>query len=279
MHASSTKASMDNAPKSDSRLALREGKRKLSPLKNNTAQLRKEGNKGYIGESPFLAQGPSHSGPLSKFHPGAEEGLESTKLSSSASIKGKKDIARARAHQTGIRMLERPNSTPLPQSNTNTVLPKHDELIQPTLREMQIATGGGLGSGFQFRGGEMRKNCPGNGAGKIQSGEGARGTMPTNGEERRKAKGNIGRIGGEERVPIHMGGVVEVKRGIVGEDVLHGEKGDHNFDSNNPAIHGDHFAHGRSEMNVGNDTTSCDIDVGQGDQMLLEDEGEGSVAF
>ena len=125
----------------------------------------------------------------------------------------------------------------------------------------------------------MSNNCPGNGAGKNQSGEGAGGALSVKGEERRRAKGMVGRSGGEARVPIHMGGAAEGERGMVGVEVPLGEKGDHNFDSNNPAIHGDHSTHGRSEMNMENDTNSCDIDVGQGDQMLLEDEGEGSVAF
>lgn len=92
-HALATKAGMGSAPNLGSRYSLREGKRKLSFPKPPMAYFRKEGNHAGVVENPISAQGPSHSGPLDKFHSGLEEGLANSKLASSASIKGKKVIA------------------------------------------------------------------------------------------------------------------------------------------------------------------------------------------
>ena len=135
-HTPATKVGMGSAPNSGSRYSLREGKRKLSLPKPPMAYFRKEGNHAGVVENPILAQGPSYSGPLDKFHSGLEEGPANSKLASSASIKGKKVIARAKALQTDIRILERPNDTPSLHSNFSITSSKHSEPNQTIRHEL-----------------------------------------------------------------------------------------------------------------------------------------------
>nr|POF12560.1 uncharacterized protein CFP56_20045 [Quercus suber] len=110
-HAPGAKATTDRAPKSGSRFSLRERKRKLSPTKSPMAYIRKEGTQGGATGTSVLAQVPLHSGLLDSYHPGLGEGPMSFKVNSSVSIKGKKVMARARAHQTSFRILESSIST------------------------------------------------------------------------------------------------------------------------------------------------------------------------
>jgi len=272
-------ASTGSATNSGSRYSLREGKRKLPSPKTSMTHVRKEGNHGGAVEKPFLVQGLSLLGPLDKYHSGLEEGPVNSKLASSASIKGKKVIARARALQTGFRILERSNATPLSHSNITPASPNHGEPNQTALHDLQLATGGGSDSGYQFRGGELSNISPGYGAGKSQISEGVEGALSANGEEKQRSHDNIGRTGSVDRAPLHLGVVGEAERDFEGEDVFHGDQSDHNFDSNKSISHGVQYPDARSEIDDGNATNFCDINAEQGDRMQFEGGGEVSTSF
>ena len=96
-------------------------------------------------------------------------------LASNASIKGKKVIARARALQTDIRILDRPKVTP-PLHFTFSITPlEHGEPNQSIRHDLQLRRSGRADSGYQFKGGELSKIIPGNGVGGSQIGEGLEG--------------------------------------------------------------------------------------------------------
>lgn len=101
----------------------------------------------------MLAESPLQSGPMALYHPGLEEGLANSKLSSSSSVKGKKGIEWSRAHQTSIKLPEGSSATLHTSSSTYPSALNHGEptprvpykfLLEPSVRpEMD----------FQFIGG------------------------------------------------------------------------------------------------------------------------------
>ena len=117
VHDPAAKAGTSSVPKTGSRYSMREGKRKLSPPKFPMAHPFKERNQGGVGEAPYSVQGPSPSSPIEKFHPGVEKDPVKPNSTSSASVKGKKDIARSKEHQKSFRGLERTNAISFVQSN------------------------------------------------------------------------------------------------------------------------------------------------------------------
>ena len=92
MHEPAAMAGTSSAPKTGSRYSMREGKRKLSPPKIPMAHPSKERNQGGVGEAPYSVQGLFPSSPIEKFHPGVEKDPVKPNSTSSASVKGKKDI-------------------------------------------------------------------------------------------------------------------------------------------------------------------------------------------
>nr|POF12559.1 hypothetical protein CFP56_20044 [Quercus suber] len=124
----------------------------------------------------------------------------------------------------------------------------------------------------------MNKIKTSSGTGQSQRCEGAGSAPPAYGKERQINHGNNIKTDSADRAPIHVGGADETEQFSAGEDMHLGDQGDHNFHSDIPAAHRDHYAHVRSEFEDGNGTILCDSDAGQDNQMQLEGGGEVSTA-
>ena len=192
-------------------------------------------------------------------------GPTNSKLTFSSSVKGKKGIARSKEHQTSFRILERPNAIPLLQSNSRLSSSSH----------CKPAIGDGTNIEYKSRGVELSNTNLGNG-------KGAESDLSTIGEER---LGKNVRPESAERTSLHVGvsgssrrdtgGVRdEEERVMEKDDMLYGEQGDHNFEFDGPAFHGEQYSQTHSDNDDRIIETICDIAAGQGDRMLFEgDEG------
>ena len=179
------KAGTSNASKSGSHYSMHEGKRKFSPLKPHTDHLIKEGDQGGIGETPLSGHGPSPSSPIGKYHPGLGKGPVNSKLTFSASVKGKKGIARSKEHQTSFRILERPNAIPFLQSNNRLSSSFHRKPVIDDETDI----------GYQFKGVKLSNTNSGNGKG-VES------DLSAIGEER---LGKNVKPESAERTSLHVG--------------------------------------------------------------------------
>ena len=195
-------------------------------------------------------------------------------LTSSASVKGKKDIARSKEHQKSFRILERTNASSSVQSNK---YPSSSVQSKP-------ATGGGPDIGYQFRGAEQSKSSSRKGLGQSRIGRGGESVLSADGEERQKRNG---KSDSTEKGSVHEGvngsirrdGDVrdEVVRNTEEAEMLDGEQGNHHVESD-VSIQGIPHSQNHAGRNDGLLENLCDNAAGKDDRMLLE-EDEGSQAF